>query len=224
MAKKEHIKKIIKGHTLFCISFAICIVMLLGCTIVRTSYQSELDKVSSTLVNVTNEITKLKTQNQEEKIVYVDSASAKALDKQRWANDDTIINEWIAPAFNFDSADEYNANREKYIAELGTDDDFVQNVIPPYIAGYTDKISNENETISNGSDMNMSITKFKSYVDKVDGDNYSYVAVITCSSTSSGGGSGDSQMILTYTISKDGKISNFCAAPPTSINTVDTIK
>ena len=89
MAKKEHVKKIIKGHTLFCISFAICIVMLLGCTIVRTSYQSELDKVSSTLVNVTNEITKLKTQNQEEKIVYVDSASAKALDKQRWANDDT---------------------------------------------------------------------------------------------------------------------------------------
>lgn len=224
MAKQEYVKKIIKGHTLLCISFAVCFVMLIGCMIARVSYQSKLDKANSTLVNVTNEITKLKTQGQEEKIVYVDSKSAKALDKQRWANDDTIINEWIAPAFNFDNADEYNKNREKYISELGTNDDFVKNVLTPYIHGYTDKITNENETISNGSDMNMSITKFKSYVDKVDGDNYSYVAVITCSSTSSGGGSGDSQMILTYTISKDGKISNFCAAPPTSINTVDTIK
>lgn len=139
------------------------------------------------------------------------------LDKSRWASDDAIIAEWIYPAFNFDNADEYNRNREIYVKRLGNADDFVKEVLPPYIPEAS-AMRNEQEAINDGKKINLHIADggFKSYVDGFEGDVYSYVAVVTCYSVSQTGYSQQrtQDIILTYSINGAGQVVDFHAATP----------
>lgn len=208
------IKSMLKEHLVLVISILICIFLGLVGGSISGSAKKDYNAVYDQLTKVNNQITQTSTTNQE--VVYVVESLENGLDKSRWAADDTIITEWIYDAFNFDSASEYNQNREIYVNRLGASDDFVINVMPPYIAGYTE-LRNENSEVDDGNSINMHITGFKSYVDKIEDDKYSYVAVVTCASTSKSGYTGSSNVILTYTIKGDGSVVNFHASTPSTI-------
>lgn len=212
----DKVKSLIKEHIVLAISVLICFVLMILGNSISGSAKADYLVVHNQLTNVNNKIINISTKNQE--VEYVVKPLENGLDKARWAADDIIITEWIYPAFNFEGATEYNTNRDLYVTRLGSSDDFVINIMPPYISGYT-TMNSESSEVNNGNTINMSISSFKSYVDKIDGDNYSYVAVVSCSSTANTGGSGASTVILTYTISGNGSVVKFAAATPSTIKT-----
>lgn len=202
----------IKDHiVIICAAFFGLILCIVGLNI-RGSAVKEYQAVYANLNDVNNRINK-DSIDTVQKTEYRATGVVDGLDKKRWASDDTIITEWIYPAFTFDSAEEYNEHREIYVSRLGTADDFVMEVLPPYIAGYTD-IRSEFSTVDDGLGINMKILNFTSYVDGFQDDVYSYVAVVNCSSTRANGETVTSDIILTYSINGKGEVLDFHAATP----------
>ena len=202
----------IKDHiVIICAVFFGLILCIIGLSI-RGSAVKEYQAVFANLNDVNNRINQ-DNINTNQKTEYRATGVIGGLDKNRWAADDTVITEWIYPAFTFESAEEYNEHREIYVARLGTADDFVMEVLPPYIAGYTD-IRSEFSTVDDGLGINMKIVDFKSYVDGFKDDVYSYVAVVNCSSTRANGETILSDIILTYSINGKGEVLDFHAATP----------
>ena len=208
------LKTLLKEHIVLVIAILICIFLGVIGNSINGSAKSDYEAVYAQLTKVNNQITQTSTTNQE--VVVVVEELENGLDKSRWAADDIIITEWIYYAFNFDSAEEYNKNRDIYVGRLGASDDFVINIMPPYIPGYTE-LRSENSEVNDGNSINMHISGFKSYVDKIEDDKYSYVAVVTCESTARDGYTGASNVILTYTIKGDGSVIDFHAATPSVI-------
>ena len=206
----------VRMHIVCLVCFVLCFVMCVSGAVVRGVAKRAYSSASLRLNNVSNLIEQgsISVGQQVERVV---KPLEGGLDKARWASDDAIIAEWIYPAFNFDDADEYNRNREIYVERLGNADDFVREVLPPYIPE-SSVMKSEQEAINDGKKINLHIANggFKSYVDGFDGDVYSYVAVVTCYSVTTTGYSQQrtQDIILTYSINGKGQVVDFHAATP----------
>lgn len=209
---KTKIKETFQKHVVLIVAFMCFLVCFIVGSAIKDSASEKYEAMAKQLNDVNNQI-ESDNINLTQKSTYVSKGIVGGLDKNRWASDDTIITEWIYPAFNFNNDKEYNEHREIYVERLGNSNDFVLEVLPPYIAGYTDARS-ELATIDDGSSINMKMTKFQSYVDGFKDDVYSYVALVTCSSTSKSGNTNVSDIILTYSINGKGEVLDFFAATP----------
>lgn len=208
----EKFVEFLKEHAILLFTIFVFLVLFLIGQGFRGSALKEYRNIEAQIVSVKNQIEQDKiTVNQETN--YVSRGLVGGLDKNRWASDDVIISEWIYPAFNFSSAQEYNEHRDLFVTRLGQSDDFVQQIMPPFVQGITG-VADETSSLDDGSDINMSLTSFKSYVDSVEGDTYSYVAIVKCSSTNARGFAGLSDVILTYSITGDGTVTDFHGATP----------
>lgn len=213
---KGNVSTFFKQHILIEIALVFCLFLLIVGNSISGSEKKKYDAAFNQLNEVNNRISQ-DSITVTQQTNYVAKGLIGGLDKKRWADDDVIITEWIYPAFTFESAEEYNQHREIYVSRLGVADDFVMEVLPPYIAGYSEARS-ESGTIDDGTSINMKITGFQSYVDGFKDDVYSYVAVVSCSSTLANGQTNTSDIILTYSINGKGEVMNFHAATPFTEN------
>lgn len=175
---------------------------------ITSSMISKVDAKNQDITNLENDISRLK--NKQRDVQYVTRESKTGLSETRWRNDDQIMYKWISPAFSFNSVDEYNKNRDAFIEKLGPDDPFVLDIMPPYISGVTANV-NEKTATDEGDKLNMQMTDFTSYVKSIDEekDIYSYIAFVQTSSSNKNGYTGESIAILSYSIDKDGNVSDF---------------
>ena len=212
----DNVKAFVKEHFILLLTIVVFLIAWFIGGLIRGSARKEY-------MAAYNQVSDLKNQIEHDTITLMQDKTTVAvgllegLDKQRWQEDDIVINEWIYPAFNFDNADEYNANRDIFIDRLGMNDDFVIEVMPPYDSKYALQ-SSEDMMVDDGTGINMHVTNFVSYVDAINDDVYSYVAVVTVSSTNKKGKTMTSDIILTYSIDGSGSVQDFHAA-----TTYDTV-
>ncbi len=208
----DKVKAFIKEHFILLLTIVIFLVMWIIGGSIRGSARKDY-------MAVYNQLSDLKNQIDHDTINFVQEKTTatvgllNGLDKERWQEDDVVITEWIYPAFNWDNADEYNTNRALYVERLGGMNDFVIEVMPPYDPEYAAQTT-ENATVDDGTGVNMHVTNFKSYVDSINDDVYSYVAVVTVTSTNKKGQTTTSDIILTYAINGKGEVRDFHAATP----------
>ena len=214
MSNKEDFdfKSFLKSHFLCILASIFFLTLSIIGIQIRATAKSDYQKVFDQLNELKNQINhdSLDVSLSRE---YEVTELVGGLDKERWKEDDELILDWVRPAFTFENSEEYNNHREIYVERLGQADDFVMEVMPPYIANYTE-LENENSEINDGTSINMKVVGLKSFVDSVDGDVYSYVAVLTCASTTRKGETNESNVILTYSIDGSKSIFNFHAATP----------
>lgn len=170
-------------------------------------------KAEQDVKNIENDIDRLK--NKEKDKIIVEKEVTTGLNENRWHSDDTKMLEWVKPAFTFNSPDEYNKNRDLFIQRLGPDDSFVKDIMPPFIQGVT-VYTNEEQNIDEGDKLNMEVRSFTSYVKSIDEENgiYSYVAFVVTSSSNKNGYTGESTVIMTYSMDEEGNVSDFVCCIP----------
>lgn len=194
------------------LTLVICLVVLGISKLVCSVTDGQYATASEDLSLIRNKISSINTQTSKE--VHVTKPFTDGLDKERWKTDNHIIYDWVADAFTFNNADEYNEHRKKYISLLGETNQFLTEVLVPYEAVYSD-MKWEGDFLDDGTNISSSITSLKSYVVDIGEDNsYTYLAVLERTSANSKGTSISDNILLTYSIDVDGNVSNFHAATP----------
>ena len=216
----DKIKQIIKNNIALVILIAISgILIMIASGYLESAYNRKAE-LESELANLSNGLEKLKQDSNKKEVVVIENELG--LDLDRVTKDNYAMYDWIEPAFTFSNSDEYNENREIFVERLGRDDQFVKEIMPPFIDGFTAKAVYDDEgniIESEGRKFNMEIVSdgFKAYVTGIDEktDSYHYLATVTVNSRNMNGYSGYGKtVVLTYTVDKDGNISNFHAATP----------
>lgn len=127
---------------------------------------------------------------------------------------DTIYN-FIGPAFNFSDADEYNANRQKLVDALGSEDPFIVEILQPYVEE-TIVIEKETDIDKEKTKFNatMSRDSFLMRVTDIDWDNdiYSYVISASVASKNMTGMAAASNILISCDVDGSGNISNLRVA------------
>lgn len=176
----------------------ICIAIM-GVT--KTNCNTKLANAKDKVADLQNQLD-VKRVEQESDTVQLKKETT-GLDSARVSEDDKAFEEVIKPVFTWSTGDEYDAARNQMISRLGKDSDFVKTVMP------------KQKTSKDGKykwvDVNEANCKFEdmsSYVTKVDGTNYSYLAFITYSVNDSSGNEAKNQCVITYTMDANKTISD----------------
>lgn len=214
------IKQVLRENIGLLIMIAISAVIFLIATGYLDSAYNKKARLQSEIAELKNQIEHVSSQNDNQSVVIIENELG--LDLERKNKDDRTMVEWISPAFTFDNSNEYNANREIFVERLGQDDQFVKEIMPPYIDGITagaEYDKDGNLISSEGAKFNMEIASngFESYVVSVDDKTgvYQYLATLKVTSHNKNGYSGTGKtVVLTYSVDKDGNISDFHAATP----------
>lgn len=216
----DKIKQVIKSNIFLIVLIALSgIILLIASGTLDSAYNNKAS-LESELANLNNEIDKNNQSIASQGTVIIENELG--LDLKRVNGDTVKMLEWITPAFTFKNSDEYNANRQIFIERLGENDQFVKEIMPPFIDGFTyDAVYDENGKIveSEGRKFNMEIAPngFTAYVIGLDEetDVYSYLATVSINSRNENGYSGyGKKVVLTYKMDKDGNVTDFHAATP----------
>lgn len=226
------IKAQIKQHLMLVICVGISLLLIFTGAITKGGAQSSRNEAYALLTDTQNKLEIAKQNRIAQKTLVVYEVSG--LDVERKKADDEAMLAWISPAFTFKNGDEYNEHREKYVERLGENDEFVVNIMPPYIPSNVDAdgyILNPDGTYKydkNGNKMKVNFNlkikegSFTSFVAKIDEeeDLYEYVTFFTTSSDSAFGyeGSAGQRVIITYTMDKDHNPHSFRCQLESTVN------
>lgn len=116
------------------ITFAVCGVICFGSNILAGTFRSEAQAAFNAAAKIESDIQNLQASDRyftqdaervdyrEQQIKWVTPGMHEdltSIDTGRWMADENIFWDFISPAFNFNSATEYNQMRESYIEKLG---------------------------------------------------------------------------------------------------------
>lgn len=208
------IKAQIKQHLMLVICVGISLLLIFTGAVMKGGAQSSRNEAYALLTDTQNKLEIAKQNRIAQKTLVVYEVSG--LDVERKKADDEAMLAWISPAFTFKNGDEYNEHREKYVERLGENDEFVVDIMPPYIdmTAEGEQVPTFNLKIKEGS--------FTSFVAKIDEekDLYEYVTFFTTSSDSATGydGSAGQRVIITYTMDKDHNPHSFRCQLESTVN------
>ena len=143
----------------------------------------------------------------------VDDTKAKVtgIDNKRVKTDDGILDAFLKDCFTWSSADEYNAIRKKLAdSNVLADNGTFLNVLFPELVEKQDIDGNATNDIDNSiyGQLNLKYDSMKSHVTDIKDGVYSYFTEVTVTSAVKGGTSSTGDLIVTYSVDKDGNLSN----------------
>lgn len=206
----------LKKNLLSIILAVLAIGLVCGLAVVYTNQQS-------TLADQKDQIAEL--QSKKESAQAKADANVKSLvtdvtgyDSTRKLNDDVKMRQLFKTAFSWDSGEAYKTARETVMKNYGIPEDsqFMTGVMAPLteyeVAGYkgTEGDGRKHNYIDDNA-LNMSFTDMKSSVTNIDDGTYTYFAVVTTSSKDEKSASASADVVVTYTMDKDGNIGNLSA-------------
>lgn len=172
------------------------LIVFIGTSIImnhkQADLQSAIEKQSLQADDLQNEIA---TENIVE--------SATGLDQSRVSRDDKIAEEFISDIMTWSDGETYDKNREKLMELVGEDNEIFESFMPENVK-YQDL--NYIDTHS----ANSKYEGMESYVTDIDGDKYSYIALVTWSTTMANV-EGEAQCLFQYTIDGEGNITDLNA-------------
>lgn len=171
------------------------------------SQQSELNAVNDKYSELTNKKSMLEaalaTSNAEA------IRSGTGMDAQRKAKDDIAAEKLAKLVTTWDSKKSYDAARKEVMSkyDLKSDSSFMKTFMPEVVEldSATGK-GTTNEIDANGS--NMTYQKMASYVIKIAGDKYTYLAPVSVSSSNKSGDSASKTLMFIYTTDVKHNLSN----------------
>lgn len=171
------------------------------------SQQSELDAANDKYSELTNKKSMLEaalaTSNAEA------IRSGTGMDAQRKAKDDIAVEKLAKLVTTWDSKKSYDAARKEVMSkyDLKADSSFMKTFMPEVVEldSATGK-GTTNEIDANGS--NMTYQKMASYVIKITGDKYTYLAPVSVSSSNKAGDSASKTLMFIYTTDVKHNLSN----------------
>lgn len=171
------------------------------------SQQSELNAANDKYSELTNKKSMLEaalaTSNAEA------IRSGTGMDAQRKAKDDIAAEKLAKLVTTWDSKKSYDAARKEVMSkyDLKADSSFMKTFMPEVVEldSATGK-GTTNEIDANGS--NMTYQKMASYVIKIAGDKYTYLAPVSVSSSNKSGDSASKTLMFIYTTDAKHNLSN----------------
>lgn len=201
----------LKQCRVFLVCIVLAIVVFIGNMVVsRVVYSKNLNALDDEIQQLTTNIEVNRVSRQES----LDSAKAKVvgLDTKRVKTDDGVLESFLKKCFTWSSAAEYRAIRKELensdvIDSSGT---FVDVLFPEL----TEDLSVDGDRTKNTIDdsiygkLNLKYDSLQSHVISVDGTNYRYFTEVTVTSSIDGGVSKTGLVVMTYTVDKDGNLSD----------------
>lgn len=134
-----------------------------------------------------------------------------AFDATRKVKDDAVVQTAAGKVFTWNSLDTYNTAREnaKKVFHLADGDPFFKGVYPVVepVLKHGDGSSDEKTNYIEERGLNMTFNNVSTYCVGVDGDKYSYFAVVTIDSTDSMGQLANTKALLSYQMDGGNNIS-----------------
>lgn len=112
--------------------------------------------------------------------------------------DDALIDSFLEDTLTWSSRAEYDESRNKAIEHYGisADSGFLKDYMP----------SLDEDFDFEGKNLNLEYQSMQSYLTSAGADSYSYTACVNVAGKSPAGGQADGNMLILYTISRDGRI------------------
>ena len=167
----------------------------------RNTCSSAEEEAKNEVIDLQNQldVKKVETSNAEVQL----KKETTGLDMARVVVDDKAFEDVIKPVFTWATGDEYDEARNQMISRLGKDSAFVKEVMP------AQKTSKDGQyKYVDVKEINCKFEGMESYVTKVDGTLYSYLAFITYSVNDSSGNEAENQCVITYTMDANKTITN----------------
>lgn len=211
---KEVIGAKLKEFRVLLVCIVIVVVIFISNAIVsNVVYSKNLAKADDQMQQLTGEVEKLRVTKQQ--AVSSTKAKVTGLDTKRVKTDDGIMEAFLKKCFTWSSAEEYRQIRSdlQNSSDLNASGTFVDVLFPELL----DEVTVDGDGNTNVIDdsiygkLNMKYDSLKSHVVAIDGTDYSYFTEVTVTSAIDGGISSTGSVILTYTVDKDGNLSELDA-------------
>lgn len=196
---------------IICIVVTVCI--LSGNMIVNNVvYSRNLSEKSSQVQELTAQIEKNRVLANQS--LNDTKAKVSGLDTNRVRTDDGIVDAFFKKIFTWSSADEYNAVRDELLqSDMLAADNSLLTILFPELQEGQDASGDSSNIIDDGvyGQLNMTYDSMTSHVIGIDGTTYSYFTEITVLSQVAGGTANSGEIVVTYSVDKDGQILDLSA-------------
>lgn len=205
-------KEKVKGFKILIVCIIVSLVILIGNSIViKTVYNKRLAVKSNENQNLTSQIEKnrvLKSQS-------LDNTKAQitGIDMNRVRTDDGVAEAFLKKIFTWSSAEEYNNIRDDLVNSTFVQNENFLSTLFPELKIEQDVEGNDTNIIDDNiyGQLNMKYDSMTSHVAEINGTTYSYFTEVIVTSEVSDGTSRIGNIVVTYSVDKDGNILNLNA-------------
>lgn len=205
-------KEKVKGFKILIVCIIVSLVILIGNSIVtKTVYNKRLAVKSNENQNLTSQIEKnrvLKSQS-------LDNTKAQitGIDMNRVRTDDGVAEAFLKKIFTWSSAEEYNNIRDDLVNSTFVQNENFLSTLFPELKIEQDVEGNDTNIIDDNiyGQLNMKYDSMTSHVTEINGTTYSYFTEVIVTSEVSDGTSRIGNIVVTYSVDKDGNILNLNA-------------
>lgn len=205
-------KEKVKGFKILIVCIIVSLVILIGNSIVtKTVYNKRLAVKSNENQNLTSQIEKnrvLKSQS-------LDNTKAQitGIDMNRVRTDDGVAEAFLKKIFTWSSAEEYNNIRDDLVNSTFVQNENFLSTLFPELKIEQDVEDNDTNIIDDNiyGQLNMKYDSMTSHVTEINGTTYSYFTEVIVTSEVSDGTSRIGNIVVTYSVDKDGNILNLNA-------------
>lgn len=205
-------KEKVKGFKILIVCIIVSLVILIGNSIViKTVYNKRLAVKSNENQNLTSQIEKnrvLKSQS-------LDNIKAQitGIDMNRVRTDDGVAEAFLKKIFTWSSAEEYNNIRDDLVNSTFVQNENFLSTLFPELKIEQDVEGNDTNIIDDNiyGQLNMKYDSMTSHVTEINGTTYSYFTEVIVTSEVSDGTSRIGNIVVTYSVDKDGNILNLNA-------------
>ena len=205
-------KEKVKGFKILIVCIIVSLVILIGNSIVtKTVYNKRLAVKSNENQNLTSQIEKnrvLKSQS-------LDNTKAQitGIDMNRVRTDDGVAEAFLKKIFTWSSAEEYNNIRDDLANSTFVQNENFLSTLFPELKIEQDVEGNDTNIIDDNiyGQLNMKYDSMTSHVTEINGTTYSYFTEVIVTSEVSDGTSRIGNIVVTYSVDKDGNILNLNA-------------
>lgn len=205
-------KEKVKGFKILIVCIIVSLVILIGNSIVtKTVYNKRLVVKSNENQNLTSQIEKnrvLKSQS-------LDNTKAQitGIDMNRVRTDDGVAEAFLKKIFTWSSAEEYNNIRDDLVNSTFVQNENFLSTLFPELKIEQDVEGNDTNIIDDNiyGQLNMKYDSMTSHVTEINGTTYSYFTEVIVTSEVSDGTSRIGNIVVTYSVDKDGNILNLNA-------------
>ena len=201
-------KEKVKGFKILIVCIIVSLVILIGNSIVtKTVYNKRLVVKSNENQNLTSQIEKnrvLKSQS-------LDNTKAQitGIDMNRVRTDDGVAEAFLKKIFTWSSAEEYNNIRDDLVNSTFVQNENFLSTLFPELKIEQDVEGNDTNIIDDNiyGQLNMKYDSMTSHVTEINGTTYSYFTEVIVTSEVSDGTSRIGNIVVTYSVDKDGNLS-----------------
>lgn len=205
-------KEKVKGFKILIVCIIVSLVILIGNSIVtKTVYNKRLAVKSNENQNLTSQIEKnrvLKSQS-------LDNTKAQitGIDMNRVRTDDGVAEAFLKKIFTWSSAEEYNNIRDDLVNSTFVQNENFLSTLFPELKIEQDVEGNDTNIIDDNiyGQLNMKYDSMTSHVTEINGTTYSYFTEVIVTSEVGDGTSRIGNIVVTYSVDKDGNILNLNA-------------